>query len=351
MVHRQTGAASAYRGYDGGGARALVDKIDDGPLMQTMTGQGMKGESFSPSSGGGKSKGPESPQNYGFTSVVADATKGANGMIKQCAEGFMSFIGGNRSFPVCAMMDDRRHRLKNLAKDAAKGAVSMFGQKEWGQQYLNTEDGQFITGNMKKKNRMQLVENKNGQKAQQQPGSSSGGAQAAQASVQALDGSSRELVAQAIRNAEGRLVIQSKSGVEFEIEEFVMPPQVTTFADGGGGGGGAAGGGDAGGGAAGGQGKGDSKPTGQKTLHKEDTQVYVEQNGTDTTSRHGEGFASQKGGSDSSTHWEKDKKKSTQCTDEHVHIRYKDHRIFNDKGGNWATSPIQIKMDKYCKEG
>ena len=60
-------------------------------------------------------------------------------------------------------------------------------------------------------------------------------------------------------------------------------------------------------------------------------------------------FAGQRSGSDSSTYTE-DRKKSTQTTADHVHIRFKDNRIFNDEMGNWATSPIMIKKDNYCKE-
>jgi hypothetical protein len=236
-------------------------------------------------------------------------------------------MGGNRSFPMTTSMDDRRHRLWNLAKDAAKGAAAMFGQKEWGQQYLNTEDGQFITGNMQKKNRIQLVENKNGQKQKQDPSSGA---------VTNPSGS--------FRNALGRLVIRSKSGVEFEVEELHPDDilRVGVHADGSSGGGG---------GSDSGSGQGKNTATGQKTLHKEDSTVYVEQNGTNTQSVHGDAYATQKTGSDSSTHWKKDKKKSTQCTDDHVHIRYQEHRIFNDKEGNWCTSPLLVKKDEYCKEG
>lgn len=330
-MHRSTGANTLHRSYASGGSRSLIDEVDDGPLMQTMKGNAMKGE---------VRKDVESPQNYGFTSAVAPAEKGKDGQIEQSAEGFMSYMGGNRSFPVMPIMDDRRHRLKNLVKDAAKGSSAMYGLKEWGQQILNTEDGQYITGNLKKKNRMQLVENKNGQKAQQQQGG--GGAQAKAAVLMvALEGSSQELVAQAIRNAEGRLVLRSKSGVEFEIEEFIDRPAAHA----------GNGSGAAPIGPSGGQQQGTSKATGQKTLHKEETEVYVEQNGTDTTSRHGEGYATQKSGSDSSTHWEKDKKKSTQCTEKHTHIRFQDFRIFNDDEGNWSTTPILVKKDKHCKEG
>ena len=58
-------------------------------------------------------------------------------------------------------MDDRRHRLLGLDK-VAKGSVGMHGLKEWGQQFLNTADGMFMTGNKEKKMRFALVENSNG---------------------------------------------------------------------------------------------------------------------------------------------------------------------------------------------
>ena len=95
------------------------------------------------------------------------------------------------------------------------------------------------------------------------------------------------------------------------------------------------------------------KTYGQKSAKDDNkkSDVAIEQNGSTTYSQHGEAYASQKKGSDSTTHYGKDKKKSGQSTDDHTHIRFKDHRIFNDEGGNWATSPIQVKMDKYCKEG
>src|SRR4051794_13442885 len=118
-MHRQTEYDISFRGYTAGGGRTCVDKVDDGPLMQEGNDStGMKGESWPKC---------EAPQNYGFSSVVADASKGKDGQIDQCAEGNMSFMGGNRNYPVMANMDDRRHRLKNLGKDAAKGSTSMFG--------------------------------------------------------------------------------------------------------------------------------------------------------------------------------------------------------------------------------
>ena len=276
----------------------------------------------------------ESPQNYGFTSVIADADKGANGSLKNSAEAVMNFMGGNRSFPMTTSMDDRRHRLWNLAKDAAKGAAAMFGQKEWGQQILNTEDGHYFTGNKEKKNRMQLVENQNGKKQQKSP---TGDQQSsAQANTHQHLGT--------YRNADYRLVFRSKSGVEFEIEE--LEAEIETHADGGNGGNGGNGGGASGGDSGGG---GKNSATGQKTLHKEETDIAVEQNGKETYSQHGKFYAAQKSGSDSSTYYT-DRKKSTQVTEDHCHIRFGAHRIYNDKDGNWCTTPILIKKDDYCKE-
>ena len=97
--------------------------------------------------------------------------------MKMGPEMIINFMGGNRSFPMAGAMDDRRHRLFNLAQDAAKGATAMFGLREWGQQFLNTNDGMYMTGNTQNKIRMALVENQNNQQAPQQQGSgSSGGA-------------------------------------------------------------------------------------------------------------------------------------------------------------------------------
>jgi hypothetical protein len=95
------------------------------------------------------------------------------------------------------------------------------------------------------------------------------------------------------------------------------------------------------------------KEYGQKSARDDNkkSEVAIEQNGTTTYSRHGEAYASQKGSSDTTTHYEKDKKKSTQVTEDHTHIRFKEHRIFNDADGNWWTTPCLVKKDKYCKEG
>jgi phage gp45-like len=104
-MHRQTPLGAGYVGYTGGGARTLIEGVNDSTMMQEMKGTMMHGEA--------RDK-VESPQNYGFSSVVRGATKGENGMIKDCAEGFMSFAGGNRAFAFCAVMDDRRYRPMGL---------------------------------------------------------------------------------------------------------------------------------------------------------------------------------------------------------------------------------------------
>ncbi len=104
-MHRATPLNTAFVSYVSGGARTLIDTVDDGKMMQEMAGTMMFGEA--------RDK-VEAPQNYGFTSVVRPATKDKNGKIQASAEGFMSFMGGNRSFPVCSIMDDRRYRPYGL---------------------------------------------------------------------------------------------------------------------------------------------------------------------------------------------------------------------------------------------
>lgn len=154
-MHRQTPLTSGFVGYSSGGARALIHEIDDSTMMQQMKGS-MMGESRS---------GVESPQNYGFTSVVMPATKTGNGEIDECAEGFMSYFGGNRTSNFCAVMDDRRYRLKELEK----GDVAMFDHLQH-QIHLN-DQGVFVTGRTDKKMKFQLGD----PPQDQQSGQSSGG--------------------------------------------------------------------------------------------------------------------------------------------------------------------------------
>ena len=157
-MHSATPAHTSFRAYVAGGSRTCVDEADDTKQMQEMAGNFMKGESRS---------GVESPQNYGFTSVVHAATKGADGSMTDSAEGFISFMGGNRSFPVCGVMDDRRHRLQGMEK----GDTAMYRGKDDGQQFHMTQDGGFWSALTEKTVRMHLVD----KQQQQQGGGSSGG--------------------------------------------------------------------------------------------------------------------------------------------------------------------------------
>src|SRR5215467_11762777 len=143
-MHRTTPLGSAFFGYVAGGCRATVDQVDDSKLMQEMSGAFMKFE---------QRGAIESPQNYGFTSVVFKAEKDLMGKVLGCAETFISFMGGNRSFPVAGNMDDRRHRLINLPE----GDTAMFRGKGDKQQLHMTQDGGFWSAPQDKTVRMQLV--------------------------------------------------------------------------------------------------------------------------------------------------------------------------------------------------
>jgi phage gp45-like len=160
-MHRATPMNSSFRGYSAGGARSAVDTITDTTLMQEMAGNFMHGETR---------QGVESPQNYGFTSVVMPAIKDALGNITSSAEAVISFMGGNRSFPVAGVMDDRRHRLIGLQP----GDTAMFRTaQDMLQMHLST-DGMFMTGPRNKTVRMQLLDEDSGQQQQQQQGAQPG---------------------------------------------------------------------------------------------------------------------------------------------------------------------------------
>jgi phage gp45-like len=170
-VHRATPLNSSFRAYTAGGARSVVEKVDDSKLMQEMAGNFMANESRS---------GIEAPQNYGFSSVVFDAEKDVMGRIKASAETFIGFMGGNRSFPVAGAMDDRRHRLYKLEP----GDTAMFRGRGDKQQLHLTKDGGFWSAPQDKTVRMQLVPSDSESNASIASGGSSGG----RASAQQLEG-------------------------------------------------------------------------------------------------------------------------------------------------------------------
>src|SRR4029077_5443021 len=90
--------------------------------------------------------------NYGFTSVVNKATKGKDGSIEECAEAYISFLGGNRSFPLAAIMDDPRYRIKEVKP----GDVAMFDHLQ--HQFHLNKDGVFLSGRNDKKMKFQLLD-------------------------------------------------------------------------------------------------------------------------------------------------------------------------------------------------
>lgn len=158
-MHRATPLGTSFLGYVAGGCRSAVSTVDDSQLMQAMGGNFMAGESRTD---------VEAPQNYGFTSVAMGATMDGFGNISDSAEAVISFAGGNRSFPVAGVMDDRRHRLYNM-KPGDSAMFSTVGRMM--QIHLNG-DGMFLTGTRDKTARMQLLDQDSQSDQQQQSGSS-----------------------------------------------------------------------------------------------------------------------------------------------------------------------------------
>jgi hypothetical protein len=131
-MHRSTPANSVFRAYSAGGARALLSKFDDLKGIQEVAGSFLKGEAR---------KGIEHAQQYGFTSLPFDPDEEKDGKPGLGPEAFVSFIGGNRSFPSMGPIDDKRHRLKGLSP----GDVALFGGKDTGQQFHMNGVGTFLS--------------------------------------------------------------------------------------------------------------------------------------------------------------------------------------------------------------
>jgi Bacteriophage Mu Gp45 spike protein len=144
-MHRATPANSSFRAYSAGGARALLSKFDDLKGVQEVAASFMKGEAR---------KGIEHAQQYGFSSVPFDPDEEKDGKPGLGPEAFVSFIGGNRSFPSMGPVDDRRHRMKGLVP----GDVALFGGKDTGQQFHMNGIGTFMSAfaGAGKKLRLQL---------------------------------------------------------------------------------------------------------------------------------------------------------------------------------------------------
>jgi hypothetical protein len=106
-MHRLTPLDTGFRAYHGA-SRATVDSVQDFHLMQTMAGSLMRGEAR---------KKIERWQNFGFSSVILPPNQSgsdAGNLAGKGAEAFMVYVGGNRSHPVAASIDDRRHRPRGL---------------------------------------------------------------------------------------------------------------------------------------------------------------------------------------------------------------------------------------------
>jgi len=142
-MHRATPLNNSFRAYTAGGARVVLGKADDTKLMQEVAASFMFNEAR---------KGIEAAQNYGFTSVHFDPEQGQNGQ-QVGAESFVSFMGGNRSFPAMGATDDRRHRLYKLES----GDTAMFRGRGDKQQFHLTKDGGFWSAPLDKTVRMHLL--------------------------------------------------------------------------------------------------------------------------------------------------------------------------------------------------
>lgn len=92
------------------------------------------------------------------------------------------------------------------------------------------------------------------------------------------------------------------------------------------------------------------KTHGQKSARDDNvkSEVYIEQKGDVTTVRHSTSYSAQRA-SDSSTYYQ-DRKRSTQVTAQHSHLRTNEFRIFTDDEGCWSEVPILVKKDKHCKD-
>lgn len=174
-MHRATPLNTSIRSYTAGGSRSVVDKVDDEKLMQEMGGNFMANETRSE---------VESPQNYGFTSVVFDAEKNKEGKVSASAETFIGFMGGNRSFPVAGPMDDRRHRMFKLEK----GDTALFRGRGDKQQFHMTKDGGFWSAPQDKTLRMALLDQDSESNETQQSGGGSGSGGGAGVSARAEGG-------------------------------------------------------------------------------------------------------------------------------------------------------------------
>ena len=137
------------------------------------------------------------------------------------AETFMSFMGGNRSFPAAGNMDDRRHRLNGLEK----GENGQYATQGMMQQHQMSTDGQFMTTPNDKTMRMAVIDDS----SQQDQSSQSFQQQAAM--------SDKDSLLEMIRDNKGGFLPRDKQGFllhtdrEGRVHRFrrVFPPHITNY--------------------------------------------------------------------------------------------------------------------------
>jgi phage gp45-like len=297
-MHRQTPLTAGFVGYTSGGARTLIDEIDDGKLMQQMKGSIM-GESR---------EGVESPQNYGFSSVVRPATKDKYGTIQDCAEGFMSYFGGNRTSNFCAVMDDRRYRPLGLKP----GENAQYD--DVGQMTLLRRTGLYLLSNDNPEENSSQSSSSSSQQRDSSGSSGSAGQSTRMVSLRHVEkqkqtrptrgqaqGSSSSSSSQSTQDYkhEGETVNNEVRVTKGKVEIYTGDKVVGTY----------------------------DKQTNTWTLNESGGNFKVIIDGQQILCQYG------------------DATKSMKVDQNHVHIKFGGNAIFVDNGGCWSTGPINIKAD------
>ena len=299
-MHRATPLQTSFRSYSSGGSRSVVSSVDDSKLMQEMSGGIMANELRTQ---------VEAAQNYGFTSVTMDGDTDGQGNVTSGPETFISFMGGNRSFPASGNIDDRRHRLMSLQK----GDSAMFRTKSDKQQFHMTSQGTFWSTRDDRTNRIALVA-----QGQQSGSGSSGGGSSGGGSAGGQVVPRRRLRRFETWRHDPRLL-------EIEARDIT------------GGGGGSSGGNGASG--AGGQ------QNGQTNLVQanQQSQMYFQQTKDATIIQHQNGYT--KVTQNAVETYYQDDTVSTKATTDHVHIRFKNFAVWVNASGCFSSVPINTQQD------
>jgi phage gp45-like len=287
-MHRATHAHSSIRGYVAGGCRAVLPEVDDKPNMQETKGaRGWKGHKW---------PNFEAPQNYGNTSVIHDSDQKQQ---QQSGGGGGGSGGGDQSKP-----GNSSEAFIMFPGGNASFAVIAGG----------TDDRRHRTKDLGKGDNMTHRGAEDGLQFHMHDKGTS-----------ISTGSERTM----------RMAVVPQPSKK---KKQTAGPQASATAASGGGGGGS-GGGDQGGG----------KPEGQKSLREDNdkSKKYFQQ--TDKSQKHQHDELYSMVNSEDSSNFHQDKTKSSQATEDHVHMRYKEFKIWVDKYGHWSEAPIMQKKDVFCK--